>query len=373
MEARAYGDEIESKFRPSGSTDGIAPGTDVNTFRKTGGISQTDNDGRLVTLNGMTYRVSDFSEEGREKVKRHAGGVTPRISAQDLPRRQSDEHPDQLTACKAPPRHAGDTCAGTAPAQQNSSPHQPTQRNSSRAARQRYSTTPPGRHGNARPRPAQRLRKSASAARGPGGARRSAFFTPFAPCKHFPIFAGNPQQSDKSEPSYIMSTISRRSSPSGSAAGRRIKPTRSRPIRRGPVLCWTCSPIRRAPACMWATRWATSPRTSTRATGARRGFNVRIRWATTPAFRPNSRHPDAASIRRSPSISPPPRTAGQIGFSFDWDREVCTAIRYYKWTQWAFSNVRPYYCNDRQQARPIEELTATFERNGSEGLNVACT
>ena len=47
---------------------------------------------------------------------------------------------------------------------------------------------------------------------------------------------------------------------------------------------------------------------------------------------------------------------------------------YYKWTQWAFLKMfGSYYCNDRQQARPIEELTAAFERNGTEGLNVACT
>ena len=32
-----------------------------------------------------------------------------------------------------------------------------------------------------------------------------------------------------------------------------------------------------------------------------------------------------------------------------------------------------YYCNDRQQARPIEELVKAFDKNGTEGLNVACS
>ena len=64
----------------------------------------------------------------------------------------------------------------------------------------------------------------------------------------------------------------------------------------------------------------------------------------------------------------------KIGFSFDWEREVqtCDPI-YYKWTQWAFIKMfNAYYCNDRQQARPIEELTQTFEQQGTEGINAAC-
>ena len=65
----------------------------------------------------------------------------------------------------------------------------------------------------------------------------------------------------------------------------------------------------------------------------------------------------------------------KIGFSFDWNREVRTCDPgYYKWTQWAFLKMfASYYCRDRQQARPIEELTEAFARSGTEGVNAACT
>lgn len=63
----------------------------------------------------------------------------------------------------------------------------------------------------------------------------------------------------------------------------------------------------------------------------------------------------------------------QIGFSFDWSREVRTSDpEYYKWTQWVFIQLfHSYYNNATGKAAPISELIAHFEAVGTKGINVA--
>jgi len=65
----------------------------------------------------------------------------------------------------------------------------------------------------------------------------------------------------------------------------------------------------------------------------------------------------------------------KIGFSFDWNREVRTCEpEYYHWTQWAFQKMfQSYYCNQKKQARPIDELIKAFSISGTKGLDIACS
>ena len=59
-----------------------------------------------------------------------------------------------------------------------------------------------------------------------------------------------------------------------------------------------------------------------------------------------------------------------IGFAYDWDRQVNTSDpNYYKWTQWIFTKLFNYwYDTAAQKARPIEELDKHFSSDGSTGI-----
>ncbi|MEO3408222.1 leucine--tRNA ligase [Mucilaginibacter sp. CAU 1740] len=65
------------------------------------------------------------------------------------------------------------------------------------------------------------------------------------------------------------------------------------------------------------------------------------------------------------------RQLDQIGFSFDWNREVRTSSPdYYKWTQWIFMQLfNSWYNKDADKAESIDKLVAHFEANGSTGIN----
>ena len=81
-------------------------------------------------------------------------------------------------------------------------------------------------------------------------------------------------------------------------------------------------------------------------------------------------HPEVTTVA---NIAHYRQQLDNIGFSFDWDREIRTCDpKYYHWTQWAFEKMfGSFFCNSCQKAQPIEKLVERFNEKGTEGLDVA--
>jgi len=79
------------------------------------------------------------------------------------------------------------------------------------------------------------------------------------------------------------------------------------------------------------------------------------------------------SITTEANIKTYRRQLDQLGFSFDWSREVRTSDpSYYKWTQWIFTQLfNAWYNKDTEKAEDIKILIAHFKKEGNAKVNAS--
>lgn len=77
------------------------------------------------------------------------------------------------------------------------------------------------------------------------------------------------------------------------------------------------------------------------------------------------------AITTATNIDTYKRQLRQIGFSYDWDREVQTSDpAYYKWTQWIFTRLfNAWYNKKTDKAEPIETLIAQLDKDGNKNIH----
>ncbi len=82
------------------------------------------------------------------------------------------------------------------------------------------------------------------------------------------------------------------------------------------------------------------------------------------------------AITTAKNIETYKRQLRQIGFSYDWSREVQTCDpKYYRWTQWIFMQLFNAWYNQAHEpgkTEPITTLIAELERNGNQNIKAAC-